>query len=322
MSRRLRSDIPDGLYHVMNRGVLKCDIFINDNDRRIWLKLFHRVAMRCGWRVFSHVLMSNHFHIFLRLTSGNLSTGMHDLQSGYASVFNERHQREGTLFQGRFKSILVEDSGYAWTLSRYLHLNPCRARLVSMPEEYPWSTYRYYLNPDGAPEWLDWKTVLSEFSGTESAARIAYRRFVMQGISQPIENPFQKTYEGVLLGSPEFVARRRHLIEDEKPGVHQTRRSATIANVLAIVAQDFQIGIEEIKRRGRHSNIAREVVLWLTRETVKESITIVSAEFGISRAAVGHAIRRCEERQLQSEDLRTRCEALKDQVLNFAGENE
>jgi REP element-mobilizing transposase RayT len=72
----------------------------DERDRQRWLELLDRVATRCGWRVFAWVLMGNHFHLYLRTHQANLSAGMHDLNSGYASYFNRRHRRCGALFQG------------------------------------------------------------------------------------------------------------------------------------------------------------------------------------------------------------------------------
>jgi REP element-mobilizing transposase RayT len=311
-------ELPDGVYHVMNRGVLKSDIVVDDQDRGEWFRLFHRVAVRCGWRVFAHVLMTNHYHVFLRLTSANLSVGMHDLQSGYATLFNKRHQRDGVLFRGRFKSLLVESEGHAWSLSRYLHLNPCRAGLVPQPEGHWWSTYRHFLDPSDAPPWLDWRTVLSEFSGTEAAARVAYRRYVLQGLEHPIENPFEQAYEGVLLGSPQFIEAHRHLIENANFDAARFRRSATWEDVLAIVVEDFQTTRDEITRRGRHGNVAREVALWLARETMRVPLTELAKVFGISKGTASSTISQCENRQSKSADLRGRCETLRGRVFGFS----
>jgi len=162
MARPLRIEIEDGLYHVTSRGWERCVIVHDDADREEWFKLLDRVARRYGWRFFAWVLMDNHFHLFLRTPNGDLSAGMHDLNSGYASWFNRRHHRVGSLYQGRFKAILVEDASYAWTLSRYIHLNPVRAKMVTRPEDHVWSSYRYFLRARDAPDWLDWQTVLDE----------------------------------------------------------------------------------------------------------------------------------------------------------------
>ena len=317
MSRGRRIEFPGGLYHVMNRGVMKTNIVITDEDRHHWFRLFDRVATRCGWRVFAHVLMTNHFHVFLKLTSGNLSTGMHDLQSGYATVFNNNHHRDGVLFEGRFKALLVEDAGHAWSLSRYLHLNPCRSNLVKRPEAYEWSTYRHFLDPRLAPACLDWRTVLSEFAGTEAAARIAYRRYVLQGLEQPIENPFAQVYADTLLGGPEFIDAHRHLLDEAEADVDRISRSASLDAVLSAVATDFATTASEVTRRGRHGNIAREVALWLARDTVRSPLKELAITFGISSATASLTVRQCEDRQSKSTDLRDRCARLRQQVLSL-----
>ena len=103
MARPLRIEIEDGVYHVTTRGWERRRIVRSDRDREDWLELLDQVVTRCGWRVFAWVLMTNHFHLFVRTPEANLSAGMHDLNSGYASLFNRRYRRAGSLFQGRFK---------------------------------------------------------------------------------------------------------------------------------------------------------------------------------------------------------------------------
>jgi REP element-mobilizing transposase RayT len=103
MARPLRIEIEDGVYHVTTRGWERRRIVRSDREREDWLESLDQVVTRCGWRVFAWVLMTNHFHLFVRTPEANLSAGMHDLNSGYASLFNRRYRRAGSLFQGRFK---------------------------------------------------------------------------------------------------------------------------------------------------------------------------------------------------------------------------
>ncbi len=207
MPRRPRLNIADGVYHVTQRGLERRNIVADDHDRKEWLRLLGRHATQCGWRVFAYALLDNHFHIFLRTPQPNLSTGMHAFESGYVTLFNKRHERTGPLFQGRFGAVLVEFESHARVLSRYVHLNPFEAGLAKTPGEYKWSSYRYYLDPRGAPVWLDWQTPLAEISQRESAARVAYRRFVEASLGRPLTNPLKDAVDGWLLGSPAFVER-------------------------------------------------------------------------------------------------------------------
>ena len=179
----------NGLFHVTNRGVDRRDIVLDDHDREEWLRLLDRNATRCGWRVFAFALLDNHFHLYLRTPQANLSTGMRNFESGYATLFNRRHEREGHLFQSRFHAVIVENDGHSWELTRYVHLNSLRAGLTKDPFQDRWTSYRHYLNPDHAPAWLDWRTVLAEFGGTQSRARLAYKRFVEAGIAQAAAEP-------------------------------------------------------------------------------------------------------------------------------------
>ena len=119
MPRSRRIDIANGLHHVTQRGLDRRNIVLDDDDRSHWWRLFERVARRCRWRVFAVSLPDNHFHIDLRTPEPNLSDGLRDLDGGYASLFNQLHQRVGPLYQGRFKSVLVENESHSWKLSRY-----------------------------------------------------------------------------------------------------------------------------------------------------------------------------------------------------------
>ena len=197
MARKPRLNIPNGVYHVINRGLERRAIVHDDHDRQVWLRLFARVAVRRHWRVFAYALVENHFHLFLRTPNGDLSDGMHDFQSGYATQFNQRHDRVGPLFQGRFKAVLVECERYGWELSRYVHLNPVRAGLCRDPLDYHWCSYQYYLDSQRAPRWLDWRTILSEIGRSEA------------GITELPPDPFDRVQDDWLLGSDAFVERMR-----------------------------------------------------------------------------------------------------------------
>ncbi len=316
MPRRLRIEFPGGVYHVTNRGVDRTEIVRDDDDRKEWFRLFHRIAIRNRWQVFAHVLMTNHFHVFLKIPDANLSSGFHDVTSGYASQFNARHSRSGALFQGRFHAVLVESEGHCWELSRYIHLNPCRAGLAQTPENYHWSTYRFFLNPDGAPSWLDWRTVLCEHGGTEAAARIAYRRFVEAGINAKLANPIAKAHEGVLYGSYEFVAAHQRLIDETEAAAADRRRVITCDAIVLAVAEAFAVTEASIRKVGRHQNWARDAAIWLCREEARMSATEVAAEFGgISLSAVSDTVRRSEERSAEQPEFNAPVEVVRERLM-------
>ena len=300
MARSPRLNIPNGVYHVTNRGVERRRIVDDNSDRRTWTRLLNRVAFRCGWRIFAYALLRNHFHIFLRTPDPNLSEGMHDFESGFASLYNRRHDRVGPLFQGRFKSILVEFDSYSWELSRYVHLNPNRAGVAAHPADYIWSSYRFYLDPAGAPGWLDWQSVVAELGQNIESARLAYRRLVESGMSNPPANPFRKVQDDWLLGSPSFVEHWRSVVDSLHEGSSGIRkvRNATLENIVRAVSRCFELEASEFTLRRRPGNRPREAALLLAREFTTASLSEISEQFGhVSRSAISTSVSKARDRE-------------------------
>ncbi len=305
MARPLRIDIENGLYHVTSRGWERRVVVRDDRDRQRWLELLDRVATRCGWRVFAWVLMSNHFHLFLRTPLPNLSAGMHDLNSGYASGFNRRYRRCGSLFQGRFKAVLVEDDSHAIELTRYVHLNPVRASLVERPEEHAWSSYQDYLAVRKTPEWLDCETVLGALGKNRSRARSAYRCFVEAGLSEPPKSPLERAVGGMFLGSGEWIEgwRRRLSAEPFREGVPLQRELAwrpTLEHVVGAVSETFGVEAAELRVSRRHGNEARSAAIYLARHQTDTAVGAIRAYFGgVSAAAISKVVARMETRRAE-----------------------
>jgi REP element-mobilizing transposase RayT len=114
MSRRLRIQYPDAIYHVMARGNARQDIVGDDADRQRLIDGLEQAVARSGWVLYAFVLMTNHLHLVLKTPRANLSKGMQLLLSSYANGWARRHQAGGHLFQGRFRTELVEDETYLW----------------------------------------------------------------------------------------------------------------------------------------------------------------------------------------------------------------
>jgi putative transposase len=143
MARPLRSDLPDGYYHVTTRGVDGTAIVRDDDDRRILLARLGDVVSRFDWVVHALCLMNTHYHLVVEATRLALSTGMKRLNGRYAQGFNERHGRSGHLFGDRFWSGLIESEEYLEAACIYVVWNPVRAGLCEVPEDWRWSWSRY-----------------------------------------------------------------------------------------------------------------------------------------------------------------------------------
>ena len=155
MARPLRIQYPGAFYHVTARGNEKKAIFISNRDRVKFLSYLESAHDRYSAIIHVYCLMSNHYHLLVETPRGNLSQILHHINGAYTTYFNIRRERAGHLFQGRYKSILVEKDAYCIQLSRYIHKNPVRAGLVNMPSEYPWSSYPHYIGR----KWYEWGQV-------------------------------------------------------------------------------------------------------------------------------------------------------------------
>lgn len=198
MSRPRRIQYPGALYHVTSRGNRRAVIFLDDRDHLIWMDLLGATVERYKFIVHAFCMMPNHYHLTVQTTDANLSLGMHFLNSSYAQHFNHRHGLVGHVIQGRFHALLVERDTHLLELSRYLPLNPVRTELVAAPEDWLWSSYRYYAGLARTPCWLHTEWILSTFS-TDPAQQFArFRDFVHAGAG--MENP--------LLGASEHTSLR------------------------------------------------------------------------------------------------------------------
>jgi putative transposase len=173
------------LHHVMGRGIERTNIFRIDRDRDDFLNRLANQCMDGNLIVYAWCLLSNHFHLLVRTGRQPIFRSMKKLLTGYVVNFNLRHKRTGHLFQNRYKSIICEEDPYLLELTRYIHLNPLRAGLVSDVEglnDYRWAGHSVIM---GRVErkWQDIDTVLGYF-GRERKSVEKYEQFVREGISQ------------------------------------------------------------------------------------------------------------------------------------------
>lgn len=142
MSRDLRIQYPSAWYQVMNRGLNRRRIFKDDSHRELFLEFLSAIHNRYGMEIHAYCLMSNHYHLLIHTLKRNISQAMRHLNSLYTKGFNRREKRDGPLFRGRYKAILIEAEHCGLELSRYLHMNRVAAKICLHPEDYRWSSYK------------------------------------------------------------------------------------------------------------------------------------------------------------------------------------
>ncbi len=201
MTRPLRIEFPGAIYHVISRGNASQIIYDDDKDRQVFLEILSRTTQRYHWLCHAYCLMDNHYHLLIETPEGNLSAGMRQINGVYTRRFNTRHKKSGHLFQGRFKSILVERDSYLLEVNRYISLNPVRAGMVTDPAKYRWSSFAAMTGKGDAPPFLNRNWTLSQFGFIEENAISKYQEFVYNGLSQG--NTIDLTDQSVL-GSAKF----------------------------------------------------------------------------------------------------------------------
>jgi len=164
MTRPLRLEFPNALYHVTSRGNRREDIFEDDADRLRVLEILGAVVTDYQWLCHGYCLMRNHYHLIIETLDGHVSKGMRQLNGVYTQASNHRHKRSGHLFQGRYKAILVDKDAYFLERARYVVLNPVRAkRLIRPMEDWPWSSALAMVGAVPKPDWLTTDWLLSQF---------------------------------------------------------------------------------------------------------------------------------------------------------------
>ena len=213
MARPLRLEFPNALYHITSRGDRREDIYEDDKDRIIFLTTLGKVVTDYNWLCHGYCLMSNHYHFIIETLDSNLAKGMRQLNGVYTQTTNRRHKRTGHLFQGRYKAILVDKESYLLELTRYVVLNPVRAKgMVRSIEDWPWSSYLSMINKVTGKDWLTTDWVLSQFGRNRDQTTDRYQQFVLEGVGQNIDI-WSKLKGQIYLGNDEFVSEMQGKIE-------------------------------------------------------------------------------------------------------------
>ncbi|MBK9426861.1 MAG: transposase [Gammaproteobacteria bacterium] len=275
MARPLRIEFSGALYHVTSRGDRQEPIFEDDEDRLAFLKILAEVVKRFNWLCHAYCLMTNHYHLVVETPDGNLSKGMRQLNGMYTQASNRRHGRMGHLFQGRFKAILIDKDSYLLELTRYVVLNPVRAKRVRHPGKYTWSSYGAMVGEAPAPDWLATDGLLAQFGKRRAEARQRYSRFVAEGMSKGSiwENLRQQIY----LGDEKFVTRmqRKAKVEGDELSIPRAQRRKPAPSLAAIAA------------RHRHRDDAIDAAYATGTYSYRE----IADHFGIHLATVGRIVR-------------------------------
>ena len=216
MARPLRIEYEGAVYHVTSRGNARENIYLSDSDREIFLEVLAHVVERFDWICHAYCLMDNHYHLMIETPQANLSRGMRQLNGVYTQRFNRVHNRVGHVFQGRYKSIVIDKDSYLLELSRYIVRNPVAADMVKHVGDWAWSSYKATAGLNQAPSFLKTDWLLSQFASTKAKARKAYQQFVMV---YDYQSPWQDLGKADVLGDDTFRTKLQQMTNDSDPNI-------------------------------------------------------------------------------------------------------
>lgn len=315
MARKARIIVPGAFHHVMARGIEGRDLFKDEEDRRQFIKLLKEGLVQGGHRLYAWALLSNHYHLLIRVSDQSFSEMMRRLNSRYAHYYSRKYQRRGYLFQDRYKSIVTQDQKYVEEIIRYIHLNPIRSGLCKDLKElksYPWSGHRAIMGSVAVEDRKTIREVLRRFGKNDEDARGAYVRFLEEGLSQKedggsIVDTLRKNNLGAedmqssgswVIGDQEFV--KTVLTQDKQRKLRLARYSAeqvTLDDVAKKVGTALGVSIEQLRSRSRGgmASDARKIFSYVSRKVYEFPIKEIGRYLGICGPPVSMSIPEGEE---------------------------
>jgi putative transposase len=289
MARPLRVEFEGAWYHVMNRGADRRRIFLARADFTKFLDLLGEVLKIFGMETHAYCLMGNHYHLLACTPDAGLGRAMRHLNGVYTQHFNRRTHRDGPLFRGRYRAVLVDSDAYRLQASRYIHLNPVDAGIVDRPEAYTYSSYRAYHEPQEEPDWLFTSTLLGHFGPDEP--RREYQRFVEDGVDTETRAFHDAERVEPVLGGDAFKATVQSLVEGmrhdgnrEIPDARRIRSRPSLTAVASAVAVAFGVDTDRLtsttRRRGANAVTARCAALYLARHEARASLSSIATWLG------------------------------------------
>lgn len=323
MARPLRVEYPGAFYHVINRGNAGEDIFKSLRDREKFLEYLETATSRFFIRIHTYCLMTNHYHVLVETPEANLSRVMKWINVSYAVYFNTKRKRHGHLFQGRFKSVLVDADEYLKQLSRYIHLNPVRAKMVESVSDYQWSSYGFFIGKKKSPKWLETDWLLSQFGRNQKEGKKNYKAFVEKVDIESLEDPSNEIVGGFILGDEGFIkwVKEQFLScqtdDRERPQLTELKPRVKTHEIVSAVAESFDCEPSHIWAKGKKRNIARDVAMYLSVNLTGKGGKELGRIFGnVSGAAITMRYKALSEQITRNRKLKSRITKLTRSIMN------
>lgn len=296
MARSLRVTYAGAWYHVANRGAGRQRVFRNDDHRNLLLELLHELRSNFNVETHAYCLMSNRYDLIVRTPSANLSKAMRHLNGVYTQSYNRMVGRDGALFRGRYRAILLEAETCLAAVSRHIHRRPLVTGNVPRLDRYRWSSYPTYVTRRKNPTWLHTEPILEQAGSVRE-----YRQYVeREGETNSLVRQFyREARPGAILGSDAF---KRRIMKRYGSGDAEVPKNQTLPNqipvdqILKAVGQEYQVSRKHLltSKRGR-LNLPRLAAIWLCRMRGHLTLAQLAVQFGMagygSASAILHRIK-------------------------------
>jgi REP element-mobilizing transposase RayT len=296
MPRPLRIEYEGAYYHVMNRGRARQMIFPSNAYYQAFLNTLDEAHQRFSVTIHAYCLMSNHYHLLLETSQGNLSRVMRHINGVYTQRYNRLKKQDGPLFRGRYKAIVVDEDAYLLPLSRYIHRNPIETRqpMVKKLERHRWSSYPTYVGRKTAAKWLSCNRI---YRALGKRARVeGYKSYVEMGIDEEIQTFYHKGNVSSVLGGKAFRAEviKRNQVPITDKQIAKVKERPSIDKIIEVVANIYHVETTALitKQTGRQQkNTARKVAMYLSQQLCDYRLQVIADTFGVGHVgSISNAI--------------------------------
>jgi putative transposase len=318
VARPLRIEYKGAFYHITARGNERKRIFFGKGDYDKFKEYLLEAQDKYGYRLHCYVLMGNHYHLVIETPNGNMNKVLHYINGSYANYINRKRNRSGHLLQGRYQGILVDRDAYLLELSRYLHLNPVRAKIVDRLEDCRQSSYRSYVKTQKEAI-VTTDLILGMVSEDGKTARRAYREYVEKGVTEEGRNPLEDVYGGVILGSRGFIKQALRMLKEtaldqEEIARRRELRKFEIEDVIEAVCSYFEVSADRLAEGG---NDLRDMAIYLLKRHTSFLNRQIGELFeGLTYSGVSKANQRFSTRMSGDRSLRKAVEKITGSMSN------
>lgn len=306
---------------MMNRGSASQKIFNSKKDYESFITLLGETVALWNIEIYSFSLMPNHYHLLLNTPDANLSRAMRHINGVYTQRYNRHWKRDGHLFRGRYKAILVKDDAYLVELLRYIHFNPVAAGIVKEPQDHHWTSHRQYLGKEDY-EWLSTDRLLSYFGRRINLARRKLHEFVLERVPDKLQKRLESKNWPSVLSSDNF----REWVEwnfvkdlEDREVRYEPLETVNLseAKIKRLVTRALEISWADLcEAKGREAKKKRQLAVRCFQKYLKWNYEKISEVFGnmhpsnISRCVRGKQVNSAPlwkrlEAELQNEKRKT-----------------